>query len=103
MFFFSLCHNAYEIIRIDHDGIHNRYISIKWCDITYIKLMDIELFKYTFPKPLIIGDIMVIGNAEIRDGFQNIDKKQCIIMSLTKKNKLLLNEYCKNDAVLSMI
>ena len=65
--------------------------------------MDIELFKYTFPKPLIIGDIMVIGNAEIRDGFQNIDKKQCIIMSLTKKNKLLLNEYCKNDAVLSMI
>ena len=103
MLFCLLCHNAYQTVKIDCDGIHNSNISLKWNDITHIKLLDVELFKYTFPKSLVIDDIMVIGDRNLGDSFASQNTKQCIILSLTKQNKLLLNKYCQNDMVLSLI
>lgn len=102
VFYFTTCRNAFQIVTIDSIGVHNKFISIKWSEVNKVKLIDVELYKYTFPKPIVIDDIMVIGN--VKDGgFSMQNKKESVIISLTQKNKLLLRKYCRNSIVLEMI
>jgi hypothetical protein len=102
VFYFSTCHNAFQIVTIDSIGVHNKFTSIKWSEINKVKLIDVELYKYTFPKPIVIDDIMVIGNVK-EGGFSMQNKKESVIISLTPKNKLLLQKYCRNSIVLDLI
>jgi hypothetical protein len=102
VFYFSTCHNAFQIVTIDSIGVHNKFTSIKWSEINKVKLIDVELYKYTFPKPIVIDDIMVIGNVK-EGGFSMQNKKESVIISLTQKNKLLLQKYCRNSIVLDLI
>lgn len=93
---FLFFHRAFSIVSIDTEGIRNNYVHLKWTEVGCVNTNTIELLKYSL-LPTIHINLVCISLKKESCSFWKTNK-DCILISMNKKNLNMLAKYSNGSS-----
>ena len=92
--------NAFVKTYVSEVGIRNKYLSVKWQDISDYKIIELYVTVGKYGNRMVLNPVIAFGGFEYKNFFKQNPKK-CVMISASKKTYELLKKYGaeKSDVV----
>lgn len=97
---FIINRNAFNRFYVDDVGLHTKYLSIEWKDISSYEIMEVHIYTGDINprKKVSCPSVICIGEYDGAKSFKRQDPKKCIMFSLIKKQLDEIEKYGKGKS-----
>ena len=93
--------NAFVIFKINEIGLHSKYLSVRWVDISSYTLLESTTYVMNDPNPwykIKAPSVVCIGNYDEGKSFFKQNRHECLFFSLTQKQLIAVNKFGKGKS-----